>query len=390
MRATSRALVPLAPKQDHEIRADADFAVTIKVRNGRFLAALKRAGYKSVNGFCKKHRLNQATVNQYATMTLSPVNRYGKPTKSIQNIADILDSTIEDMFPQRFLSLCLERTARAEVTMTPGEIGMLLREPPRTPEDVIALEQAAARISNTLILLPPREERLLRLRFGMGPREEKTLEQISEQMGVTRERVRGIEANAIRKLQQPRRAYHLVEPASVLGIGEFHIARPVQGVPPGDAGIRLNVSERKRLRQEAVEQRRQQAVEQRRQQAPAKPLKRPVVFPKTLPPLPPHPASSLRMPPHAVDYYRFLLQIPATEISESNQAEVVAYLENLITLRGGGAIKPYDGFLGTWITMSGHERTVYKYHWFFRNWKAVWDEFPPDPLGSDAFSEIMA
>ncbi len=54
--------------------------------------------------------------------------------------------------------------------------------------------------------LTPREEKVLRMRFGIGERQDYTLEEVGKVLGVTRERVRQIEAKAIRRLRHPTRA----------------------------------------------------------------------------------------------------------------------------------------------------------------------------------------
>ena len=54
--------------------------------------------------------------------------------------------------------------------------------------------------------LSPREERVLRMRFGIGMNSDHTLEEVGLQFAVTRERIRQIEAKAIRKLRHPSRA----------------------------------------------------------------------------------------------------------------------------------------------------------------------------------------
>jgi RNA polymerase primary sigma factor len=61
----------------------------------------------------------------------------------------------------------------------------------------------------TLGTLTPREERVLRMRFGIGMTTDHTLEEVGTQFGVTRERIRQIEAKAIRKLQHPSRSRRL-------------------------------------------------------------------------------------------------------------------------------------------------------------------------------------
>ena len=59
--------------------------------------------------------------------------------------------------------------------------------------------------THALVYLTPKEERVLRLRFGIGV-EEHTLEQVGLQFNVTRERIRQIEAKALRKFRHPNRS----------------------------------------------------------------------------------------------------------------------------------------------------------------------------------------
>ena len=60
--------------------------------------------------------------------------------------------------------------------------------------------------SRVLASLTPREERILRMRFGIGISSDHTLEQVGQQFSVTRERIRQIEAKALRKLKHPSRS----------------------------------------------------------------------------------------------------------------------------------------------------------------------------------------
>ena len=63
--------------------------------------------------------------------------------------------------------------------------------------------------SKILATLTPREERVLRMRFGIGMNTDHTLEEVGQQFSVTRERIRQIEAKALRKLQHPTRSKKL-------------------------------------------------------------------------------------------------------------------------------------------------------------------------------------
>ena len=68
--------------------------------------------------------------------------------------------------------------------------------------------QSNLRETTTRILssLTPREERVLRMRFGIGMNTDHTLEEVGQQFHVTRERIRQIEAKALRKLKHPTRS----------------------------------------------------------------------------------------------------------------------------------------------------------------------------------------
>ncbi len=63
--------------------------------------------------------------------------------------------------------------------------------------------------TNILSTLTPREERVLRMRFGIGMNTDHTLEEVGQQFSVTRERIRQIEAKALRKLKHPSRSRKL-------------------------------------------------------------------------------------------------------------------------------------------------------------------------------------
>jgi RNA polymerase primary sigma factor len=68
------------------------------------------------------------------------------------------------------------------------------------------LREATTRV---LASLTPREERIVRMRFGLGMNSDHTLEQVGQQFSVTRERIRQIEAKALRKLKHPSRSREL-------------------------------------------------------------------------------------------------------------------------------------------------------------------------------------
>ncbi len=77
------------------------------------------------------------------------------------------------------------------------------------PVDAAVLSNLRETTTRVLASLTPREERVLRMRFGIGMNTDHTLEEVGQQFAVTRERIRQIEAKALRKLKHPSRSRKL-------------------------------------------------------------------------------------------------------------------------------------------------------------------------------------
>ncbi|HEY5657791.1 MAG TPA: RNA polymerase sigma factor RpoD [Myxococcota bacterium] len=75
-----------------------------------------------------------------------------------------------------------------------------------SPQDAIVLNNLAENARRVLATLSPREEQVLKMRFGIGERANHTLEEVGQDFDVTRERIRQIEAKALRKLRHPSRS----------------------------------------------------------------------------------------------------------------------------------------------------------------------------------------
>lgn len=74
-----------------------------------------------------------------------------------------------------------------------------------SPLEAAVYTNLSEQIDKMLATLTPREEKVLRMRFGIGEKSDHTLEEVGKEFKVTRERIRQIEANALKKLRHPRR-----------------------------------------------------------------------------------------------------------------------------------------------------------------------------------------
>ena len=78
-----------------------------------------------------------------------------------------------------------------------------------SPQDAVIQSNLAEHTKELLATLAPREARVLRMRFGIGEKANRTLEEVGQDFEVTRERIRQIEAKALRKLRHPSRSRSL-------------------------------------------------------------------------------------------------------------------------------------------------------------------------------------
>ncbi len=124
-----------------------------------------------------------------------------------EEIADRMDIPIAKV--RRILRL-MKQTLSLETPIGDDEESSLgdFIEDEKSPSPAEAAIEKDLTDQTSLVLetLTPREEKVLRMRFGIGEKQDYTLEEVGKVLGVTRERVRQIEAKAIRRLRHPTRA----------------------------------------------------------------------------------------------------------------------------------------------------------------------------------------
>jgi RNA polymerase primary sigma factor len=113
---------------------------------------------------------------------------------------------------EQVLSIVQEPTSLDAPVGEDGDatLGDLIKAPDAVDPHAVAEASALQKIvGEALAGLTPREQRILRMRFGIGEASDHTLEEVGNEFGVTRERIRQIEAKALEKLRDPVRASKL-------------------------------------------------------------------------------------------------------------------------------------------------------------------------------------
>jgi RNA polymerase primary sigma factor len=116
--------------------------------------------------------------------------------------------------PAKKVRLILESSRKPLSLETPigedSELGDFLEDKSAgSPNESLLNQDLSTQVERALSMLSPKEKEILRLRFGIGEEGEHTLEEVGKRFAVTRERIRQIEAKALRKLRHPLRGRNL-------------------------------------------------------------------------------------------------------------------------------------------------------------------------------------
>ena len=110
----------------------------------------------------------------------------------------------------RYGAICRVLSDDIEMVDTvPLEYAYDIADEGKSPEEEAILSELKKTTTVALSSLTAREERVLRMRFGIGLKKDHTLEEVGKTFGMIRERIRQIEAKALRKMRHPTRSEKL-------------------------------------------------------------------------------------------------------------------------------------------------------------------------------------
>ena len=151
------------------------------------------------------------TINKYVKVSRSLMQKLGREA-TIEEIAKEMDLSVAKVME-------IQRTAQDPISLeTPmGEeddgkmADVIVDESAKSPIESATQTLLREQLLAVIDTLTPREQEVIRQRYGLLDGKQKTLEEVGKEFSVTRERIRQIEAKALRKLKNPNRSKRLID-----------------------------------------------------------------------------------------------------------------------------------------------------------------------------------
>lgn len=169
--------------------------------------------HRSIADFCRTYDISQAVVGELLRLQRSPYHKDGDRslTPAALKLCAATGLGRNELFPPELYSGLFPGKGVAEVESSRFVALAAARTValPPAQEDAVISNELGIALEEVLKTLTPREEKVLRLRFGLGGDDEATLDSVGRSLGVGKQRARQIEAKALRKLRYLSRARRL-------------------------------------------------------------------------------------------------------------------------------------------------------------------------------------
>lgn len=183
-----------------------EYRVKVTVRNNLLLSAIEDAGYKSQSEFARFAGLTPQDVNALVAMRLAPINSDGEFAPLAKAIMEVLGACPTDLWTEEQLTMQLRKNSiEKELSKEALELALSMNCQNLVSfdsvDDNINKEEFTKQLKDVLETLPPRERKVLQLRFGLDNTNEQTYDAIGSMFELGGQRVRQIEARALKKMR---------------------------------------------------------------------------------------------------------------------------------------------------------------------------------------------
>ncbi len=184
-----------------------DYVLEIKVKNNYMMTKMRERGIDTAAELARRTGITQPAVSVLLTLKVAALTKRGKWRPTLLLLAKFFNCLPEELVPPQHLEESLSRnTTTLEVGRADlKKIASWAMEDKAVVDPLLLLAQGEAveGVQTALGHLKPRERHVVAMRFGLDGESPATLDEVAETMGVTRERVRQIEAKGMRRLKQP-------------------------------------------------------------------------------------------------------------------------------------------------------------------------------------------
>ena len=210
-----------------------DIRIEIKPRNNLILTRMEEKGIRSIAHLCREAGLERSAeqaVNKIVNLRSSPLRKVkGKKRlmewrECVLEVARALEATPEELFPESIRGVKIMRDMKVFAEVSVQDLQRLGGNTPKQlmvdtdPEKGLLLQEFDEALGTALQTLTPREEKILKVRFGLEDGQERTADEVAQMFAVPRSRIHQIEAKALRKMRHPSRSQRIRQTAIGAGL----------------------------------------------------------------------------------------------------------------------------------------------------------------------------